>query len=352
MQRACVPRGTVEHTQHGLLPATSRARAMVLERPGMRLRLTEVSVPAPGTGQVLLRVHACGICRTDLHLIDGELTEPKLPIVPGHQIVGEVVAAGGGVARPRVGDRVGVPWLGWTCGECVYCRSERENLCDLARFTGCQIDGGFADYALADSRFCLPIPLGYPDLQAAPLLCAGLIGYRCLRMAGDAHRLGIYGFGSAGSIVIQVARHRGQRVYAFTRPGDKAAQGFATELGADWVGESDAAPPEPLDAAIIFAPAGELVPAALRVVAKGGIVICGGIHMSDIPSFPYSILWGERTVRSVANLTRADGEEFLRLAPTISIQTQVQVYRLEQANEALDDLRDGRLRGSGVLSLS
>jgi propanol-preferring alcohol dehydrogenase len=265
--------------------------------------------------------------------------------------VGDVVESDGSVARPRVGDRVGVPWLGWTCGECTYCRSGRENLCDRARFTGYQIDGGYADYTVADSRFCLPIPEGYPDLQAAPLLCAGLIGYRCLRMAGDASRLGIYGFGSAAHIVIQVARHRGQRVYAFTRPGDQAAQSFATELGAEWVGESVAAPPEPLDAAIIFAPAGELVPAALRAVTKGGTVVCGGIHMSDIPSFPYSILWGERTVRSVANLTRADGEEFLKLAPTIPIHTKIQVYQLEQANEALDDLRNSRLRGSGVLSI-
>ena len=325
---------------------------MVLERPRERLRPEDVSVPSPGPGQVLLRVHACGICRTDLHVVDGELTEPKLPIVPGHQIVGEVVEVGSGVARPKVGERVGVPWLGWTCGECKYCRSGRENLCDRARFTGYQIDGGFADYTVADSRFCLPIPEGYPDLQAAPLLCAGLIGYRCLRMAGDAPTLGIYGFGSAAHLVIQIARHRGQHVYAFTRRGDDAAQSFATELGADWVGESEAAPPEPLDAAIIFAPVGELVPIALRAVAKGGTVVCGGIHMSDIPSFPYSILWGERIVRSVANLTRADGEEFLRLAPTIPIHTQVQVYRLEQANEALDDLRHGRLRGSGVLSLS
>jgi len=325
---------------------------MVLERPGTPLRLEQVSVAAPGPGQVLLRVHACGICRTDLHIVDGELTEAKLPIVPGHQIVGVVVEAGSGVDELRVGDRVGVPWLGWTDGDCKYCRSGRENLCDHARFTGYQIDGGYADYTVADSRFCLPIPEGYPDLQAAPLLCAGLIGYRCLRMAGDAPRLGFYGFGSAAHILIQVARHRGQRVYAFTRPGDKAAQSFAEELGADWVGDSDTAPPEALDAAIIFAPAGELVPAALRVVAKGGTVVCGGIHMSDIPSFPYSILWGERVVRSVANLTRADGEEFLRLAPTIPIHSQVQVYRLEQANEALEDLRSGHMRGSGVLSMT
>jgi propanol-preferring alcohol dehydrogenase len=324
---------------------------MVLEQPHSRLLLKEVSVPAPGPGQVLLKVRACGICRTDLHLVDGELPEPKLPIVPGHQIVGVVMEAGAGVERPRVGDRVGVPWLGWTCGECVYCRTGRENLCDRARFTGYQIDGGYADYATADSRFCFPIPEGYPDLHAAPLLCAGLIGYRCLQMAGEGRRLGIYGFGSAGHILIQVARHRGQSVYAFTRPGDEEAQSFARELGADWVGPSDALPPEPLDAAIIFAPAGVLVPAALRAVAKGGTVVCGGIHMSDIPSFPYSILWGERVLRSVANLTRADGEEFLRLAPTIPVRSQVRVYPLEQANEALDDLREGRLRGSGVVSL-
>jgi alcohol dehydrogenase, propanol-preferring len=324
---------------------------MVLEQPHSRLLLKEVSVPAPGPGQVLLKVHACGICRTDLHLVDGELPEPKLPIVPGHQIVGVVMEAGAGVERPRVGDRIGVPWLGWTCGECVYCRTGRENLCDRARFTGYQIDGGYADYTTADSRFCFPIPEGYPDLQAAPLLCAGLIGYRCLQMAGEGRRLGIYGFGSAGHILIQVARHRGQRVYAFTRPGDEGAQSFASEMGADWVGPSDALPPEPLDAAIIFAPVGELVPAALRAVAKGGTVVCGGIHMSDIPSFPYSILWGERVLRSVANLTRADGEEFLRLAPTIPIRSQVRVYPLEQTNEALDDLREGRLRGTGVVSL-
>jgi propanol-preferring alcohol dehydrogenase len=327
-------------------------RAMLLDRPRKRLRLVPMAVPAPGPGQALLRVRACGICRTDLHVVDGELTDPRLPIVPGHQIVGVVEQVGGGVEQVRAGDRVGVPWLGWTCGECVYCRSGRENLCDRARFTGYQIDGGYADYAIADSRYCLPIPEEYADLQAAPLLCAGLIGYRCLRMAGDAASLGIYGFGSAAHIVIQVARHRGQRVYAFTRPGDKGAQSFAAELGADWIGDSGTAPPEPLDAAIIFAPAGELVPVALRAVAKGGTVVCGGIHMTDIPSFPYTTIWGERTLRSVANLTRADGEEFLRLAPTIPVQTQIQVYRLEQANDALDDLRDGRLRGSGVISLS
>jgi propanol-preferring alcohol dehydrogenase len=328
------------------------ARAMVLDRPRTRLRLAEVAIPEPGSGQVLLNVRACGICRTDLHVVDGELTEPKLPIIPGHQIVAEVIKAGEGVTEPRVGARVGVPWLGWTDGDCKYCLSGRENLCDHPRFTGYQIDGGYADYTVADSRFCLPIPEGYPDLQAAPLLCAGLIGYRSLRLAGDAPRLGIYGFGSSASIVIQVARHRGQRIYAFTRPGDQAGQKFALDLGADWAGDSDAAPPEPLDAAIIFAPAGELVPAALRAVAKGGTVVCGGIHMSDIPSFPYSILWGERVLRSVANLTRADGNDFLQLAPTIPIETKVTVYVLEQANEALDDMREGRLRGSGVISLS
>ena len=328
-----------------------KARAMVLERPRTRLVLREVDVPAPGPGQVTLRVHACGICRTDLHIVDGELTEPKLPLVPGHQIVGIVVEAGDGVAEPGVGDRVGVPWLGWTCGACKFCRSGRENLCDRARFTGYHIDGGYADYAVADSRFCLPIPKGYPDLQAAPLLCAGLIGYRCLQMAGDASKVGLYGFGSAAHILVQLMRHRGQRVYAFSRPGDRSAQDFARELGADWVGDSTAEPPEPLDAAIIFAPAGELVPLALRAVDKGGTVVCGGIHMSDIPSFHYSILWGERVLRSVANLTRADGVEFLSLAPTIPIETHVQVYPLEKADAALEDLREGRLRGSGVLSM-
>ncbi len=327
------------------------SRAMVLHQPGTPLRLEEVRALSPSPDQVLLRVHACGICRTDLHIVDGELTEPKLPLIPGHMIVGEVVEAGSSVLQLRVGDRVGVPWLGWTDGDCKYCRSGRENLCDRALFTGYQIDGGYADFAVADHRYCLPIPEGYHDLQAAPLLCAGLIGYRCLRMAGDAPRLGYYGFGSAAHVLIQVAKHRGQRIYAFTRPGDKAAQSFAAELGADWVGDSDTAPPELLDAAIIFAPAGELVPAALRAVGKGGTVVCGGIHMSDIPSFPYSILWGERSVRSVANLTRADGEEFLRLAPAIPIHAQVHVYQLEQANEALDDVRKGRLRGSAVLSM-
>src|SRR2546428_8452353 len=269
-------------------------RAMLLEAARRPLREALVQTPKPGLGELLIQVRACGVCRTDLHVADGELPNPKLPLVLGHEIVGTVAEAGAGVDRFAPGDRVGVPWLGWTCGECRFCRTARENLCERARFTGYQIDGGYADYVVADSRFCLPIPEGYPDLQAAPLLCAGLIGFRCLRMAGDAPRLGFYGFGSAAHILIQVARYRGQRVYAFTRPGDVAAQSFAAGLGAGWVGDSDTAPPEPLDAAIIFAPAGELVPAALRVVAKGGTVVCGGIHMSDIPSFQYSILWGER----------------------------------------------------------
>jgi alcohol dehydrogenase, propanol-preferring len=327
-------------------------QAMVLDRARTPLRIEERPIPEPGPGQVLLKVNACGICRTDLHVVDGELTEPKLPLVPGHQIVGVVEAVGMGVSDHRPGDRVGVPWLGWTCGECAYCRSGRENLCDRARFTGYQIDGGFAGCTVADSHFCLPLPVEFPDLEAAPLLCAGLIGYRCLRLAGDGRRLGIYGFGSAAHIVIQVAKHRGQEIFAFTRPGDAAAQRFAADMGADWVGDSGTMPPEPLDAAIIFAPAGELVPIALTAVAKGGVVVCGGIHMSDIPSFQYSILWGERVLRSVANLTRADGHEFLHLAADMKIHTEVQVYPLDRANEALSDLRDGRLRGSGVLSIS
>jgi propanol-preferring alcohol dehydrogenase len=303
--------------------------------------------PKPDAGQVLIRVHACAVCRTDLHIVDGELTDPKLPLIPGHQIVGNVVETDAG--RFSVGDRVGVPWLGWTCGECLYCTSGRENLCDNARFTGYHIDGGYAEYTVADHRFCFPIPDGYPDLQAAPLLCAGLIGYRSLRMAGDAERLGLYGFGAAAHIVTQVAWHQGRRVFAFSRPGDKEAQRFARELGAIWAGDSTQAPPEELDAALIFAPVGALVPAALRAVAKGGLVVCGGIHMSDIPSFPYEILWGERAVRSVANLTRQDGEEFLALAPEVPIHTEVVPFPLEKANEALKTLRSGELRGAAVL---
>jgi propanol-preferring alcohol dehydrogenase len=324
-------------------------RAMLLETPRAPLRETELPGPEPGAGQILVRVHACGVCRTDLHVVDGELTEPKLPLVPGHQIVGRVGAAGGGVERYAVGDRVGVPWLGWTCGECRYCTSGRENLCDRARFTGYQMDGGFAELTVADQRFCFPIPEGYPDLQAAPLLCAGLIGYRSLRMTGDAERLGLYGFGASAHIVIQVARHQGRRAFAFTRAGDVEAQRFALELGAEWAGDALGPPPEELDAAILFAPAGELVPAALRAVAKGGTVVCAGIHMSDIPSFPYEILWGERVLRSVANLTRRDGEEFMALAPRVPVRTEVEPYPLEKANEALDRLRRGRVRGAAVL---
>ena len=326
-------------------------RAMILEEAGKPLRLTNVPVPAPGAEEALIRIHACAVCRTDLHIMDGELTEPKLPLIPGHQIVGTVVAKGPLVTRFRIGERVGVPWLGSTCNVCRYCRSGRENLCARARFTGYQTDGGFAEYTVAHENFCFPIPSGYPDLQAAPLLCAGLIGYRSLVMAGDAESLGIYGFGAAAHIVTQVARFQERRVYAFVRPGDAEAERFALEMGAVWAGPSGTPPPEELDAALIFAPAGELVPAALRAVAKGGVVICGGIHMSDIPAFPYEILWGERVVRSVANLTRRDGAEFLALAPKIPVRTEVVPYPLHKANEALNDLRNGRLRGVAVLAI-
>ena len=322
--------------------------AMALERQGESLRLAELSQPEPTRGEVLIQVSACGICRTDLHIVDGELTEPKLPLVPGHQIVGTV--AGGG-ERFTEGQRVGVPWLGWTDGTCRYCRSGRENLCDRARFTGYDIDGGYAEWTVADERFCFPLPDGYEDLQAAPLLCAGLIGHRTLRLAGEAERLGIYGFGAAAHIVCQVARHEGRRVFAFTRADDEAAQAFAIELGAEWAGDALSPPPEELDAALIFAPAGELVPAALRAVAKGGTVVCGGIHMSDIPSMPYELLWGERVLRSVANLTRADADEFLELAPQVPVRTEVETFPLKQANDALDRLRNGNLRGSAVLLL-
>jgi alcohol dehydrogenase, propanol-preferring len=295
---------------------------------------------------VLLEVAACGICRTDLHVVDGELQRPKLPLVPGHQIVGRLVESG---ERFAAGERVGVPWLGWTCGVCRYCRTGRENLCDRAQFTGYDRDGGFAPFAAADERFCFALPDGYPDLQAAPLLCAGLIGYRTLRLAGDAERVGLYGFGAAAHIVCQVARHQGRRVFAFTRADDADAQAFALELGAEWAGDALGPPPEELDAALIFAPAGELVPAALRAVGKGGSVVCGGIHMSDIPALPYELLWGERILRSVANLTRADGEEFLELAPQVPVRTQVETHPLQHANEALDRLREGRIRGAAVL---
>jgi alcohol dehydrogenase, propanol-preferring len=329
---------------------------MVLDTPGGPLREAEVPDPEPGPGQVLLEVRACGVCRTDLHVVDGELGSllargragpdraaqeegPKLPLIPGHQIVGVTAD----------GRRLGVPWLGWTDGECRYCLTGRENLCDHARFTGYQLDGGYAEQVVADERYCFPIPEGYSDDQAAPLLCAGLIGYRSLRTAGDAERLGLYGFGASAHIVAQVARHQGRRVFAFTKPGDAGGQAFARELGAEWAGGADERPPEELDAAILFAPAGELVPAALAVLAKGGSVVCAGIHMSDVPSFPYELLWGERVVRSVANLTRADGEEFLALAPRVPVRTEVETFPLAQANDALDRLRAGRIRGAAVL---
>lgn len=327
-------------------------RAMVFHGPGRPLKLEDVPIPKPGPEQVLLRVHVCGVCRTDLHIVDGELTEPKLPLIPGHQIVGTIVEAGSDVARFSPGLRVGVPWLGSTCNQCGYCKSGRENLCDRARFTGYQVDGGFAEYAVADHRFCFPIPSGYADLQAALLLCAGLIGYRSLVMAGEGKRLGLYGFGAAAHIVAQVARWQGRKVYAFTRPGDVDAQKFALELGAVWAGSAYDPLPEELDAAIIFAPDGALVPAALRAVAKGGTVVCGGIHMSDIPSFPYDILWGERVVRSVANLTRRDGEEFLALAPQVPVATEVNPFPLARANEALDALRRGLIQGAVVLDVA
>ncbi len=327
-------------------------RAMVLEEHGQPLRLLDWPKPEPSRGEVRLRVSACGICRTDLHILDGELTEPKLPLVMGHQIVGVVDAIGEDVSGIAPGDRIGVPWLGGSCGCCEFCESGRENLCDTPRFTGYQIDGGFAEYCVADARFCFPIPEGYPDVQAAPLLCAGLIGYRSYRMAGDGPRLGFYGFGAAAHILCQVAQHDGRKVYAFTSPGDTATQEFSRGLGAAWAGGSDETPPELLDAAIIFAPVGSLVPAALKAVKKGGIVVCAGIYMSDIPSFPYSLLWGERVVRSVANLTREDGEEFLKRAPAIPIQTEVQTYPLTRVNEALDDLRHGRFNGAGVIDMN
>jgi propanol-preferring alcohol dehydrogenase len=327
-------------------------RAMVLDRPGQPLERRDVPAPRPSSGQVLLRVHACGVCRTDLHILDGELPDPKRPLVPGHQIVGTVEAAGPGVTSLAAGDRVGVSWLGWTCGQCLYCRGGQENLCDEARFTGYHLDGGYADFAVADERFCFSIPKGYPDLQAAPLLCAGLIGFRALRMTGDSRRLGFYGFGSAAHILTQVARAEGRAVLAFTRPGDTSSQGFARELGAEWAGSTADAPPAALDAAILFAPAGELVPLALRAVRKGGIVVCAGIHMSDIPSFPYRLLWEERVLRSVANLTRRDGQEFLSLAPRVPVRTDVEVYPLEAASDALAALRGGRIRGSAVLAVA
>jgi alcohol dehydrogenase, propanol-preferring len=314
---------------------------MVLSAQGEPLELRDLPVPEPGPGQVRLRVKACGVCRTDLHVVDGELPHPKLPLVPGHQIVGEA----------DDGRTLGVPWLGWTDGTCRYCTSGRENLCDGARFTGYDLDGGYAEYAVADERYCLPLPDGYDDVQVAPLLCAGLIGYRSLRLAGDAEQLGLYGFGASAHIVAQIARHQGRRLFGFVRRGDDAARAFALELGCEWAGWSDERPPEELDAAIVFAPVGALVPAALAALAKGGIVVCAGIHMSDIPSFSYELLWDERAVRSIANLTRRDGEELLALAPLVPVRTEIEVFALEEANEALGRLRSGDVRGAAVLRL-
>lgn len=324
-------------------------RAMILDAPHQPLRMGDRPIPTPQTDQVLIEVHACGICRTDLHILDGELPHPKLPLVMGHQIVGTIAALGDQVTDLAVGQRIGVPWLGQTCQHCRYCLRGQENLCDQAQFTGYSVDGGYAEYAVAHAQFCFPLPDSYPDLQVAPLLCAGLIGYRAYRMTQNAQRIGFYGFGAAAHILIQVARHQGREVYAFTRPGDRSGQDFARSLGAVWAGDSDESPPEKLDAAIIFAPVGALVPAALRSLDKGGVVVCAGIHMSDIPAFPYDILWEERRICSVANLTRQDGDEFLAIAPQVPVQTEVTPFPLEQANEALAALRHGDFHGAGVL---
>ena len=329
--------------------ADTQMQAMVLDAPHSDLQRRTLPRPEPAADQVLVKVAACAVCRTDLHVVDGDLTEPKLPIIPGHEVVGRIVETGGDVTRFRAGDRVGIPWLGWTCGTCRYCRGGRENLCPQARFTGYQIDGGYADYLVADARYAFPIHGSYDDAEAAPLLCAGLIGYRTLRMAGDARRVGIYGFGAAAHIVAQLCAHEGRQTFAFTRPGDTAAQAFARRLGADWAGGSDETPPDELDAALIFAPVGALVPAALKAVAPGGSVVCGGIHMSPIPSFDYDILWRERGIRSVANLTRRDGEAFLALAPKVPVRTEIERFTLAQANEALRRLRAGELTGAAVL---
>ena len=327
-------------------------RAMVLDAPRTALHEASVPTPEPGAGEVLVKIGACALCRTDLHIVDGELTHPKLPLIPGHQIVGEVVDTGSAVSAIRVGDRVGIPWLGWTCGVCIYCTTGRENLCDRARFTGYDIDGGYAEYAVADARFCFPIDRSYSDIEAAPLLCAGLIGYRSLNAAGDGVRLGLYGFGASAHLVAQVARYQGRRVYAMTRPGDTASQEFAMRVGAVWAGGTDETPPEELDAAIIFAPVGALVPVALGAVAKGGTIVCAGIHMSDIPSFSYDLLWGERTVRSVANLTRRDGAEFLALAHRIPVRAEIETLPLVEANTALARLREGKVQGAIVLTIA
>ncbi|WP_372638777.1 zinc-dependent alcohol dehydrogenase family protein [Fodinibius sp.] len=327
-------------------------RAMVLHKANEPLRLEEVNKPSPDNRQVLIRVQACGVCRTDLHILDGDLEDPDLPLIPGHQIVGVVEEAGHATRKFQKGDKIGVPWLGQTCGECGFCRRGEENLCDEARFTGYDINGGFAEFTVADERYCFPIPESYDAHQAAPLLCAGLIGYRALRMAGESDRIGLYGFGSSAHILTQLIVHQGRKAYAFTRPGDDAGQQFARKRGAVWAGGSETLPPEPLDAAIIFAPVGALVPQALKSVRKGGRVVCAGIHMSDIPSFSYKILWGERSIKSVANLTTRDGEEFMELAPQIPVRSNITVYPLDQANEALNDLRDGNFEGSAVITIA
>jgi alcohol dehydrogenase, propanol-preferring len=327
-------------------------RAMIFDRPGKDLSLLEMDPPKPSAEQVLLRVHACAVCRTDLHVIDGELSDPKTPLIPGHEIIGIVAAVGAAVRRFKIGDRLGVPWLGWSCGECSFCREGQENLCDRGKFTGYTLNGGYAEYTVADQRFCFPIPEDYSDIEAAPLMCAGLIGYRSLVKAGNGNRLGIYGFGAAAHIVAQVAKYQKREIYAFTRPGDSEAQQFALSLGAAWAGGSNELPPVKLDAAIIFAPVGALVPQALRAVRKGGTVVSGGIHMSDIPSFPYALLWEERSICSVANLTRRDGAEFMQLAPKVPVRTQVETFALEQANEALQRLRSGRIHGAAVLVIT
>jgi len=327
-------------------------RAMVLNEPKRPLELRDVPKPKPGRGQLLVRVSTCAVCRTDLHVVDGELPDPKLPLILGHQIVGRVEEIGEGDSNFAIGDRVGIPWLGWTDGDCAYCRSGRENLCDNARFTGYTVDGGYAEFTVADARFCFHLPDRYDDVEVAPLLCAGLIGYRSYRKTGDSRRLGIYGFGNAAHLIAQIALHHGRELFVFTRPGDKATQQAASELGAVWAGGSDEMPPEKLDAAIIFASVGSLVPAALRALAKGGIVVCGGIHMSDIPSFPYAALWEERVITSVANLTRGDGEEFFELAPRVPVQTHTEAFPLEQANTALDRFRAGKLKGTAVLTIA
>ena len=325
---------------------------MVLEKSRQRLMLLDVAKPKPDAGQLLVRLSACAVCRTDLHIVDGELPDPKLPLIPGHQIVGHIEQVGTGVEKFSIGNRVGIPWLGWTDGKCVYCRSNRENLCDRARFTGYTIDGGYAEFVVADARFCFHLLEQYDDVDIAPLLCAGMLGYRSYRKTGDARRLGIYGFGNAAHLIAQIAIYQGREIFAFTRPGDKAGQESARKLGTTWAGGSDEMPPEKLDAAIVFAPVGELVPLALRALAKGGIVVCGGIHMSDIPSFPYADLWGERTICSVANLTRRDGEEFLEIAPRVPVRTETEIFPLEEANTALDRFRAGKLKGTAVLMMS